>query len=97
VHAQELQRLHHFKHTDRAPANLQRRQRSLQRHLREEGKSFRAALDEFRREMSTHLMDQRKLAVYEVAFLLGYADPGSFHRAFRRWHRKSPRAYRRAS
>jgi AraC-like DNA-binding protein len=72
-------------------------QRSLQRHLREEGKSFRTALEEFRREMSTHLMDQRKLAVSEVAFLLGYADPSSFHRAFRRWHRKSPRAYRRAS
>jgi len=72
-------------------------QRTLQRHLREEGKSYRMALEEFRREMSTHLLDQRKLAVYEVAFLLGYADPSSFHRAFRRWHRKSPRTYRRAS
>jgi AraC-like DNA-binding protein len=72
-------------------------QRTLQRQLREEGKSFRTALEEFRREMSAHLMAQRKLAVYEVAFLLGYADPSSFHRAFRRWHRKSPRAYRRAS
>jgi AraC-like DNA-binding protein len=71
--------------------------RTLQRSLHEEGKSFRSALEEFRREMSTHLMGQRKLAVYEVAFLLGYADPSSFHRAFRRWHRKSPRAYRRAS
>ena len=71
--------------------------RTLQRHLRNEGKTYRSALEEFRREMSVHLMDQRKLAVYEVAFLLGYADPSSFHRAFRRWHRKSPRAYRRAS
>jgi AraC-like DNA-binding protein len=71
--------------------------RTLQRYLRDEGKTFRSALEEFRREMSAHLMDQRKLAVYEVAFLLGYADPSSFHRAFRRWHRKSPRAYRRAS
>jgi len=71
--------------------------RTLQRHLGEEGKSFRSALEEFRREMSTHLMAHRQLAVYEVAFLLGYADPSSFHRAFRRWHRKSPRAFRRAS
>ncbi|MCI0659162.1 MAG: AraC family transcriptional regulator, partial [Acidobacteria bacterium] len=71
--------------------------RTLQRYLRKEGKTYRTALEEFRREMSTHLMHHRKLAVYEVAFLLGYADPSSFHRAFRRWHRKSPRAYRRAS
>jgi AraC-like DNA-binding protein len=46
--------------------------------------------------MATELMARPKMAVYEVAYLLGYADPSSFHRAFRRWHRKSPRAYRRA-
>jgi AraC-like DNA-binding protein len=55
--------------------------RTLQRYLRKEGKTYRTALEEFRREMSTHLIHQRKLAVYEVAFLLGYADPSSFHRA----------------
>ena len=71
--------------------------RTLQRYLRNEGKTFRSALEDFRREMSTHLMDHRKLAVYEIAFLLGYADPSSFRRPFRRWHRKSPRASRRAS
>jgi AraC-like DNA-binding protein len=69
--------------------------RTLQRQLSEEGKPFRAVLEDFRREMSIRLMDHRSLAVYEVAFLLGYADPSSFHRAFRRWYRTSPRAYRR--
>jgi AraC-like DNA-binding protein len=33
--------------------------------------------------------------VSEVAFLLGYEDPSSFQRAFRRWAGVSPRAFRR--
>jgi AraC-like DNA-binding protein len=70
--------------------------RTLQRDLREEGKSFRAVLEDLRREMSKQLMHRRDLAVYEIAFLLGYADPGSYHRSFRRWHKTSPRTYRRA-
>src|SRR4029434_942440 len=70
--------------------------RTLQRGLSEEGKSFRTVLEDLRREMSKQLMHQRDLAVSEIAFLLGYADPGSSHRSFRRWYKKSPRAYRRA-
>jgi AraC-like DNA-binding protein len=35
--------------------------------------------------------------VAEVAFLLGYEDPSAFHRAFRRWAKLSPRAFRRAA
>jgi len=38
-----------------------------------------------------------RLAVSEVAFLLGYDDPSAFRRAFRRWFGRSPRAYRRAA
>jgi AraC-like DNA-binding protein len=71
--------------------------RSLQRHLRDEGKPYRDLLEDFRREMSARLMGQRGLAVYEIAFLLGYTDPSSFHRAFRRWYKTSPRSFRRAS
>jgi len=70
--------------------------RSLQRHLRVEGKPYRDLQEDFRREMAARLMRQRGLAVYEIAFLLGYTDPSSFHRAFRRWYGTSPRGYRRA-
>jgi AraC-like DNA-binding protein len=45
--------------------------------------------------MSTRLLESRELAVYEVAFLLGYSEPSTFHRAFRRWHGASPNEYRR--
>ena len=41
------------------------------------------------------LLRDEKLAISEVAFLLGYSEPSTFYRAFRRWHGISPRAYRR--
>jgi AraC-like DNA-binding protein len=69
--------------------------RSLQRQLQDEGNPFRSLLDEFRREMAVRLGRLRSLSVHEIAYLLGYADSSSFHRAFRRWYRASPRALRR--
>jgi AraC-like DNA-binding protein len=44
--------------------------------------------------MSVDLLQDSDLAVYEIAFLLGYSDPSTFHRAFRRWTGSSPRGYR---
>jgi AraC-like DNA-binding protein len=29
-----------------------------------------------------------------MGYLLGYSEPAAFHRAFRRWHRTTPAAYR---
>jgi AraC-like DNA-binding protein len=71
--------------------------RTLQRRLREEGTTFAALLDVFRREMSTRLLRDKSLAVYEVAFLLGYSDPSAFYRAFRRWQGASPYEFRTAA
>ena len=70
--------------------------RTLQRQLREVGTTFAALLTELRREMAPALLLDGKLAVSEVAFLLGYEDPSAFRRAFHRWFGRSPRAYRGA-
>jgi hypothetical protein len=37
-----------------------------------------------RRDLADELLVDRKLAVSEVAFLLGYSEPSAFQRAFRR-------------
>jgi AraC-like DNA-binding protein len=47
--------------------------------------------------MAPSLLRDGRLAVSEVAFLLGYEDPSAFQRAFRRWFGRSPRAFRSAS
>jgi AraC-like DNA-binding protein len=70
--------------------------RTLQRRLRDEGTTFAAVLRGIRQDMAPPLLRDGRLAVSEVAFLLGYEDPGSFQRAFRRWAGRSPRAFRRA-
>ena len=69
--------------------------RTLQRRLRTSGTSFGLLLEELRHRMALRLLEDRSLAVYEVAFLLGYSDPSTFYRAFRRWQGAAPDEYRR--
>lgn len=67
---------------------------SLQRRLREERLSFTALVDKVRCEMATHYLQQRQLAISEMALLLGYSEVSAFSRAFRRWFGISPRQWR---
>ena len=70
--------------------------RSLRRRLDEERTSFRQILSEVRRELALrHLMEGR-LAIGEIAFLLGFSEPSAFHRAFKQWTGQAPHAYRAA-
>ena len=78
----------------RVSSDLGMSARTLQRRLGEEGTSFSKVLDDLRRELSNELLEDRKLAVAEVAFLLGYSEPSAFQRAFRRWRGVTPRRYR---
>jgi AraC-like DNA-binding protein len=71
--------------------------RTLQRRLEEERTSFAAELDGLRHEAASSLLEDRSLAVYEIAFLLGYSEPSTFYRAFRRWKRISPQEFRRST
>ena len=69
--------------------------RALQRRLSEEGTTFATVLRGLRREVAMGLIHHREMAVCEIAYLLGYAEPSTFYRAFRRWTGTSPREYRR--
>ena len=71
--------------------------RTLQRRLRQEGTTFSAVLTQLRRDLARPLLSDGRLAVAEVAFLLGYEDPSAFQRAFRRWSGHAPGAFRRAA
>ncbi len=69
--------------------------RTLQRKLKEEGKSHQDLLDEMRSELSRRYLQEPKLAICEVAYLLGFSEPSAFHRAFRRWTGITPKEFRR--
>lgn len=70
-------------------------ERSLQRRLAVEGLGFEALLDEVRRELSLRYLADPKIAISEVAYLLGYSEPSPFHRAFRRWTGTTPSEMRK--
>jgi len=68
--------------------------RTLHRRLEEEETSFRQVLAEVRRELAARHLSERRLAIGEIAFLLGFSEPSAFHRAFKRWTGQAPLAYR---
>ncbi|PTL83460.1 AraC family transcriptional regulator ligand-binding domain-containing protein [Vitiosangium sp. GDMCC 1.1324] len=70
-------------------------QRTLQRKLAEEEQSYASILESVRRELSQDYL-RRRMSIAEVSFLLGYGEPATFHRAFKRWWGMSPEAFRRA-
>lgn len=69
--------------------------RTLQRKLKDEGTSHQELLDQMRHELSIHYLQERQMAVCEVAFLLGFSETSAFHRAFKRWTGTTPGEFRR--
>jgi AraC-like DNA-binding protein len=69
--------------------------RTLQRRLREAGLSFNQLVDETRQQLVVHYLRDPALELAEIAFLVGFSEPGSLARAFRRWTGQSPGEYRR--
>lgn len=70
--------------------------RSLQRRLSEEGTSWLDVLNAARMRLAQHYLSNTNLGAAEVSFLLGFEDPNSFFRAFRRWTDTTPEAWREA-
>jgi AraC-like DNA-binding protein len=68
--------------------------RSLQRRLSALGSSFKKILQDVREEQSRRYLDDPRLAVTEIALLLGYSDQASFSNAFKSWCGCAPTEYR---
>lgn len=68
--------------------------RTLRRHLRLIGTSYRALLEEVRYAGACRYLSSTGLTVDAIAGQLGYADARSFRTAFRRWSGTTPAAYR---
>ncbi|MFN2426466.1 MAG: AraC family transcriptional regulator [Candidatus Binatia bacterium] len=71
--------------------------RSLQRLLAGEGTSFKDLLGEARLTLARSYLEEGRLPITEIAFVLGFADTSAFSRAFRRWTGVSPRDHARRS
>jgi AraC-like DNA-binding protein len=58
---------------------------TLRRRLEAEGTTHSEILDRVRSDLAMIYLQESRLSVREIAFLLGYAQSRAFHNAFRRW------------
>ncbi|MGA0560761.1 helix-turn-helix transcriptional regulator [Larkinella sp. VNQ87] len=70
--------------------------RSLQRRLQAENVTFREIVDEARRDIALRLIRTNQHNINEIAFVMGYDEPSSFRRAFKKWTGHNPKAYQLA-
>lgn len=68
--------------------------RTLQRKLQELGTSYNDVLDQMRRQLAMRYLREPRMAICEVAYLLGFSESSSFHRAFKRWTGLTPKEFR---
>ena len=69
--------------------------RTLQRKLHELGASHNELLEQMRRQLAMQYLREREMAICEVAYLLGFSESSSFHRAFKRWTGVTPKEFRK--
>jgi AraC-like DNA-binding protein len=79
---------------ERVARQLAMSPRTLQRKLSEIGETYADVLDEMRHGIAATYLDDREIALSEVAYLLGFAEQSSFTRAFKRWTGMTPSEYR---
>ena len=70
--------------------------RTLARRLSDEGLNFTEILQQLRRDLAVRYLDDRKLHVAKIAWLLGFHEVSAFTHAFKRWTGKTPREIRTA-
>jgi AraC-like DNA-binding protein len=79
---------------DTIAAKIGQSRQTLYRNLKDEAVTFEQVLDELRHKLALHYLSGKKVSVNETAYLVGFSDPASFSRAFKRWTGKSPRQAR---
>jgi AraC-like DNA-binding protein len=69
-------------------------ERTLHRRIVATGTTFGKVVDQMRHKLALAYLEDRARSVSDVALLLGYSDGRAFARAFRRWTRTTPLAWR---
>jgi len=70
--------------------------RTFQRRLRDNGTVYRELVDDVRRDLAGKYLANPRYSITEISYLLGFSEPSSFARSFRRWNGTSPTAVRQA-
>jgi AraC-like DNA-binding protein len=68
---------------------------TLHRRLRIEGSRFKELVDMRSKDLATRLLSHSNLPIATISRQLGFTDPSTFSRAYRRWFNVTPRDYRK--
>lgn len=82
---------------DRLAAELHMSPSTLRRRLDGEGQNYQAIKDSLRRDLAIRCLTEGTGSVADIAERLGFADPSSFHRAFKKWTGMLPGEFRRGN
>ncbi|OUS29955.1 hypothetical protein A9Q99_07810 [Gammaproteobacteria bacterium 45_16_T64] len=69
--------------------------RTLLRRLKEEGVGYQALHDAEQKKLALHYLNQPNITLELISESMGYHDPSSFRRAFKRWFGTPPSEYKR--
>jgi AraC-like DNA-binding protein len=75
---------------DEVARSLLMSKRTLVRRLSDEGSNFTEILQQLRHGLAVRYLDDRKLHVSKIAWLLGFSEVGAFTHSFKRWTGKTP-------
>ena len=67
--------------------------RTLHRRLQDEGTSFKVLLENTRKQLALIYLENTSVTLKEISYLLGFSEPSSFYRAFKRWYGVPPGQY----
>ncbi len=75
-------------------AELHTSPQTLRRRLKQENTSFQEIKDLLRRDMAIYFLGRQELSINDIAAKVGFTEPSTFHRAFKKWTGVTPGAYR---
>jgi AraC-like DNA-binding protein len=75
-------------------AELHTSPQTLRRRLKQENTSFQEIKDLLRRDMAIYYLTSQELPINDIASKVGFTEPSTFHRAFKKWTGVTPGAYR---
>jgi AraC-like DNA-binding protein len=81
---------------ERAAKLCRIKRRALARMLAEQGATLVAVINDLKCEAATEALASSDQSIAKIATSIGFTDPTSFTRSFKRWTGQSPRAYREA-
>ena len=87
----------HIPSLDEAATALRLTETQLRKRLYRSGTTYKKLVLEIRMELGRHYLIDTELTVQEIAYLLDYATPAPFSRAFKRFYGVAPAYYRQTS